>query len=75
MQITNETTTYEIAELMGPEADETDGRIMLSMLLDVDGTRGGPILDTEDVSEEKWVAMVEATQRIRKFEQLKENWQ
>ena len=32
MKITNETTTYQVAELMGSESDEKDGRILLSLL-------------------------------------------
>lgn len=63
MQITNETTTYEIAELMGPEADETDGRIMLGHLIFLG------ITDTDDLSEQTFSGLIDETQKIRASEE------
>ena len=62
MKITNETTTYQIAELMGPEADELDGRIMMSLI-----SREG-IVDTEEVSDADWLALIDESQEIRRRE-------
>jgi len=59
MLITNDTTTYQIAELMGPEADELDGRIMMALIL----SAGFP--DTSEISNKKWSAMLDEAQRIR----------
>lgn len=60
MKITNDTTTYEIAELMGTEADELDGRIMLSLI------SRECIVDTEEVSETQWLALLDESQKIRR---------
>lgn len=60
MKITNDTTTYEIAELMGNEADELDGRIMLGLI------SRECIVDTEEVSESQWLAMLDESQKIRR---------
>ncbi|MBQ1559138.1 MAG: hypothetical protein IIZ69_13780 [Pseudomonas sp.] len=60
MKITNDTTTYEIAELMGSEADELDGRIMLSLI------SRECIVDTEEVSEAQWLALLDESQKIRR---------
>lgn len=65
MKITNDTTTYEVAELMGSEADELDGRIMLGLI-----SREG-IVDTEEVSEDEWLALLNESQKIRR-EQFEE---
>ena len=62
MKITNDTTTYQIAELMGPEADELDGRIMMSLI-----SREG-IVDTGEVSEADWLAMIDEAAEIRRRE-------
>lgn len=62
MEITNNTTTWQIAELMGPEADELDGRIMMSLI-----SREG-IVDTDEVSEADWLAMIDEAQAIRRSE-------
>jgi len=48
MIITNQTTTWQIAELMGSEADDMDGRIMLSILSRESES------DTDAVSEDQW---------------------
>lgn len=64
MQITNDTTTHQVAELMGDEADARDGCIMMSLLL----TNG--ITDTEEVSEGAWLALIEQAQRTRKAEDI-----
>lgn len=66
MQITNDTTTHQIAELMGPEADERDGRIMMGLI------SRECIVDTEEVSEAAWLALVEESQRIRRAEDAAE---
>jgi len=60
MKITNDTTTYEIAELMGSEADELDGRIMLSLI------SRECIVDTEEVNQTQWLALLDETQKIRR---------
>lgn len=48
MIITNDTTTWQIAELMGEQADELDGRIMLSIL------SRECVTDTDAVPTEQW---------------------
>ncbi len=60
MKITNATTTYEIAALMGSEADELDGRIMLGLI------SRECIVDTEEVSESEWMALLDESQKIRR---------
>lgn len=62
MKITNETTTYQVAELMGAEADELDGRIMLDLL------SRECIVDTDDLSEAAWHALLEEVCEIRRRE-------
>ena len=52
MKITNDTTTYQVAELMGTEADELDGRIMLGLL------SRECVVDTDDLTEDEWLALV-----------------
>ena len=59
MQITNDTTTYQVAELMGTEADEIDGRIMLGLLSRL------CVVDTDEISAAKWESMLDESQRIR----------
>ncbi|HCF6443824.1 TPA: hypothetical protein NII41_006777, partial [Pseudomonas aeruginosa] len=53
MKITNDTTTYEVAELMGSEADELDGRIMLGLL------SRECVVDTDELSEDQWLALID----------------
>ncbi|MBX5587525.1 hypothetical protein [Pseudomonas aeruginosa] len=60
MKITNDTTTYEVAELMGSEADELDGRIMMGLL-----SRECAV-DTDDLSEDQWLALIDESQKIRR---------
>ena len=62
MKITNDTTTWQIAELMGPEADELDGRIMMSLI------SRESIVDTEEVSDDDWQAMMTEACEIRRRE-------
>lgn len=62
MIITNETTTWDVAELMGSEADELDGRIMMGLLL----RDGYP--DTEEISPAHWHALLVESQEIRERE-------
>lgn len=60
MKITNETTTYQVAELMGSEADEKDGRILLSLL------SRDCITDTDECD---FQALIEESQKIRRNEE------
>lgn len=62
MIITNDTTTWDIAELMGTEADELDGRIMLSLL------SRDCIVDTEEISSTRWHELLTESQEIRERE-------
>lgn len=62
MQITNDTTTYQVAELMGSEADELDGRIMMGLL------SRECIVDTDELSEAAWNALLEEVCEIRRRE-------
>ena len=62
MKITNDTTTWQIAELMGPEADELDGRIMMSLV------SRECVVDTEEVSDDDWQAMMNEACEIRRRE-------
>jgi hypothetical protein len=66
MQITNDTTTRQIAELMGPDADERDGRIMMGLI------SRECVVDTEEVSKDAWLALVAESQRIRLAEDANE---
>lgn len=60
MKITNDTTTYEVAELMGSEADELDGRIMLGLL------SRECVVDTDELSEGQWLALIDESQKVRR---------
>ncbi len=60
MRITNDTTTYEVAELMGSEADELDGRIMMGLL------SRECVVDTDDLSEDQWLALIDESQKVRR---------
>jgi len=62
MKITNDTTTYQVAELMGAEADELDGRIMLFLL------SRDCVVDTDDLSEAGWIGLLNESQAVRKSE-------
>lgn len=59
MKITNDTTTYQVAELMGAEATERDGRIMLGLL------SRECVTDTDDLSESAWLKLVDEAVAIR----------
>ena len=59
MDVTNNTTTHQVAELMGPEADERDGRIMMGLL-----SRDG-IVDTEECD---FLALIDEVCAIRRNE-------
>ncbi|ELI9044585.1 TPA: hypothetical protein L5649_003692 [Pseudomonas aeruginosa] len=60
MKITNDTTTYEVAELMGSEADELDGRIMMGLL------SRECVVDTDDLSEDQWLTLIDESQKVRR---------
>lgn len=60
MKITNETTTYQVAELLGSEADEMDGRIMLGLL------KRECVVDTDELNSDDWLRLVEESQAIRR---------
>lgn len=60
MKITNDTTTYEVAKLMGSEADELDGRIMMGLL------SRECVVDTDDLSEGQWLALIDESQKVRR---------
>lgn len=60
MKITNDTTTYEVAELMGSEADELDGRIMMGLL------SRECVVDTDELSEDQWLALIDESQKVRR---------
>ncbi|MER0720494.1 hypothetical protein AAA527_05375 [Pseudomonas aeruginosa] len=60
MKITNDTTTYEVAELMGSEADELDGSIMMGLL------SRECVVDTDDLSEDQWLALIDESQKVRR---------
>ncbi|WP_367086355.1 hypothetical protein [Pseudomonas aeruginosa] len=60
MKITNDTTTYEVAELMGSEADELDGRIMMGLL------SRECVVDTDDLGEDQWLALIDESQKVRR---------
>ena len=62
MKITNETTTWQIAELMGPDADELDGRIMMGII------SRECIVDTDEVSDEAWQSMLAEACDVRRRE-------
>ena len=62
MKIANETTTWQIAELMGPDADELDGRIMMGII------SRECIVDTDEVSDEAWQAMLSEVCDVRRRE-------
>ncbi|RPW94275.1 hypothetical protein IPC730_30565 [Pseudomonas aeruginosa] len=71
MKITNDTTTYEVAELMGSEADELDGRIMMGLL------SRECVVDTDDLSEDQWLALIDESQKVMRYylsEDIKEGY-
>jgi hypothetical protein len=60
MKITNETTASQVAERMGPDATETDGAMMLSLLLAI-----API-DTAEIPEADWLDMIEQVESAKR---------
>jgi hypothetical protein len=60
MQINNDTTTHQVAELMGSEADEIDGRIMMGLL------SRECCVDTDELTDAKWQALLAESQEIRR---------
>lgn len=59
MKITNDTNVFQIAELLGPGADEFDGRILLGLL------SRECIVDTEEVFAAAWQALLAEAREIR----------
>ena len=64
MIITNSTTAWQIAELMGSDADAMDGRIMLSLLAEESEC------DTDAISADKWASMIDRVAQIRRDEEI-----
>lgn len=62
MIITDQTTTWDIAELMGSEADEIDGRIMLSLISRESES------DTDAIPAARWQELLDESQEIRRRE-------
>jgi hypothetical protein len=62
MIITNDTTSWQVAELMGPDADERDGAIMVGLLL------GMYEPDTDAISESTWIELSDRAAQIRRDE-------
>lgn len=60
VKITNDTMTWQVAELMGDQADETDGRILLGLL------SLGCVVNTDDLPNDQWEAMLGRAQAIRR---------
>ncbi len=60
MRINNDTTTHQIAEMMGPDADEIDGRIMMSLI------SRDCIVDTDEISETQFGLMIDEVCMIRR---------
>ena len=58
MRITNETTTTQIAELMGSCATEKEGRIMMGIL-----SREG-VIDTQEVRDNVWMGWLSEVAEI-----------
>lgn len=63
MIIDNDTTTWQIAELMGSEADEVDGRFMMGLILSAGYS------DTEEIPADEWQQMLDETLEIRAREE------
>ena len=61
MKITNDTTSWQIAERMG-DVDERTGKIMLGIL------SKECVTDTEEVSEDQWLLWCERAVDIRASE-------
>lgn len=66
MIITDQTTMWDIAELMGSEADEIDGRIMLSLISRESES------DTDAIPSARWQELLDESQEIRRRESEKD---
>ena len=64
MKITNNTTTDQVAELMGSDATERQGRIMMGLI------SRECIVDTEEVSDEDWGKLLEEVLLIEREESI-----
>ena len=64
MKITNNTTTDQVAELMGSDATERQGRIMMDLI------SRECIVDTEEVSDEDWGKLLEEVLLIEREESI-----
>ena len=64
MKITNNTTTNQVAELMGSDATERQGRIMMGLI------SRECIVDTEEVSDEDWGKLLEEVLLIEREESI-----
>ena len=62
MHIDNNFTLTQLVELMGADADERDGRILLGLL----GREG--VTDTDELTEEEWLGLIEEAASIRRTE-------
>lgn len=62
MRIDNDTTFNDVAERMGDSADMLDGKIMLGLL------SRDCVVDTDELSESQWQALLSESQQIRKSE-------
>ena len=62
MHIDNNFTPTQLDELMGADADERDGRILLGLL-----SREG-VTDTDELTEEEWLGLLDEAASIRKTE-------
>jgi len=62
MHIDNNFTPAQLVELLGADADERDGRILLGLL-----SREG-VTDTDELTEEEWLGLLDEAASIRKTE-------
>lgn len=62
MHIDDNFTPAQLVELMGADADERDGRILLGLL-----SREG-VTDTDELTEEEWLGLLDEAASIRRTE-------
>jgi hypothetical protein len=62
MHIDNNFTPAQLDELMGADADERDGRILLGLL-----SREG-VTDTDELTEDEWLGLLDEAASIRRTE-------
>ena len=62
MHIDNNFTPTQLDELMGADADERDGRILLGLL-----SREG-VTDTDELTEDEWLGLLDEAASIRRTE-------